>query len=92
MKKEKIYECEVRRLFIVDGKRVSKWVRRNASDVNREDQIRCHSCRGKVRLHVKQELNGPRDHVEHTSRQDSEGCPLGYHYRGLSRPSHSPVE
>lgn len=85
MKKEKIYECEVNKLHQIDGKRFLKWIRRNASEVTRNESIRCHECKGPVRLHKKRIANGPNDHVEHIHRSDSEKCPLGFYYTGIGK-------
>jgi hypothetical protein len=82
-KKEKIYECEVKRLFMKNGQRVWKWKRVLASEVIRHEKIRCYCCRGQVRLHKKKIPTGPSDHVEHFRRIDSEGCPLGCYFLGV---------
>lgn len=90
--KEKIYECEVKRPFMDNGQRIRKWIRREVSLVDDGDPIRCYECKGRVRLHRQRIENGPQDHVEHMSRQDSEGCPLGYYYLGTAKPSTNPAE
>lgn len=90
--KEKIYECDVNRPFMENGQRIRKWIRREVALVNDDDPIRCHECKGKVRLHRKRKKNGPKDHVEHQEREDSEGCSLGHYYLGTSKPSNTPVD
>lgn len=90
--KEKVYECEVKILHQKDGVRFWKWIRRNASQVDRKDTLRCYECKGKVRLHRRKIQHGPKDHVEHKSHLDSEGCSLGHYYQGKSKISNSPVE
>ena len=53
-------------------------------------KVRCVHCHGAVRLH-KQVADGSQDHVEHRSKQDSEGCPGGHHFLGEPRMSSKPV-
>ena len=89
---EKIYECEVKRLFMENGQRVRKWIRRGVSLADDGDPIRCYECKGKVRLHRQRIQNGPKDHVEHRDRKDSEGCSLGHYYLGTPKTSSDPVE
>lgn len=83
--KDKIYECEVKRQYLIDGQRVWKWKRSPVSEVAEGEEIRCYQCQGKVRLHKKRVEHGPRDHVEHLSRDDSKKCPLGYYFKPLQR-------
>lgn len=90
--KEKIYECEVKRPFMDNGQRIHKWIRREVSLVNDGDPIRCHECKGKVRLHRQRKKTGPKDHVEHREREDSEGCSLGHYFLGTPKISSDPVE
>lgn len=89
---EKIYECEVKRPFMENGQRVRRWIRREVSLIEKQDQIRCYECKGKVRLHRQRIPNGPKDHVEHRERSDSEGCSLGHYYLGKPQASSDPVE
>jgi len=86
MKKEKIYECEVKRQHQIDGQRIWKWIKKNASEIIRGESIRCHICKGDVRLHKKRSIDGPNDHAEHIYRSDSEKCPLGFYYKGTEKP------
>ena len=79
--KDKIYECEVKRQYLIDGQRVWRWKRTPVAEVLRGEEIRCHECKGKVRHHKKRVSHGPKDHVEHYTRQDSEQCPLGFYSR-----------
>lgn len=92
MKKEKIYECEVKRQHQIAGQRFWKWIRRSANEIDRSETIRCHACKGKVRLHQQRNSNGPRDHVEHFRREDSVGCKFGVYYDGIQRESIFPLE
>jgi hypothetical protein len=48
-------------------------------------------CHGAVRIHRQKVANGPQDHVEHRSRQDSQGCRGGIYFDGNHRLSASPV-
>jgi hypothetical protein len=75
MAAEKIYSCEVKKLFLRNGEKVWKWVIAEVADAIRAEAtvFRCKDCHGAVRLHGK--------HVEHRSRQDSECCPAGMYFR-----------
>jgi hypothetical protein len=81
--KEKIYSCQVKKLFVRDGEKVWDWVIADVADAIRDEatQFRCKDCFGAVRLHRKHVENGPAPHVEHKSRQDSEYCPAGMYFR-----------
>jgi len=70
----KMYECEVKKLFMEQGKEVWKWVLRPVSSLGSGEQpgIRCMHCNGAVRVHKQTAENGPADHVEHLSHEDSE--------------------
>lgn len=81
--KEKIYSCQVKKLFVRDGEKVWDWVIADVADAIRDEatQFRCKDCFGAVRLHGKHVEHGPAPHVEHQSRQDSEYCPAGMYFR-----------
>lgn len=79
--KDKIYECEVKRQYLIDGQRVWKWKRAPVSEVRDGEEVRCYQCEGKVRRHKQRVAHGPQDHVEHISREDSEKCPLGHYFQ-----------
>lgn len=53
--------------------------------------VRCHYCKGEVRVHHKHKPNGPTPHVEHKSKQDSTNCKGGHHFNGTHRTSQNPV-
>ena len=80
---EKIYRCEVKKLFLRNGQKTLEWVEVAVADAIRDAAIeyRCKDCQGAVKLHGKHVLHGPAPHVEHRSRQDSEYCPAGIHFR-----------
>jgi hypothetical protein len=80
---EKIYECEVRKLFKIDGVKEWRWVARPVKDALSEGvtEFRCKECHGAVKLHGKNVEHGPAPHVEHKSKQDSEYCSLGIYFR-----------
>jgi len=87
-------ECERRTLYVRHGERVREWKRVKVTELDptvSSRDIRCAHCHGRVRLHKQQVENGPQDHVEHYSRDDSEGCPGGIYYQGTSRTSANPV-
>ena len=56
-----------------------------------DPKVRCAHCWGAVRDHRQQVEHGPQDHVEHRSRQDSEGCRGGHYFLGEHRMSSQPV-
>lgn len=87
-------KCEAKRPFIIDEKKVFKWVEVDVSQLSSGSQhgIRCAHCHGDVRVHKQQVKHGPADHVEHMSRQDSERCRGGHHFKGIHQLSQHPVE
>jgi hypothetical protein len=98
MAAEKIYTCEVKKLFLRDGVKVEEWATAEVAEAIRDEltQFRCKDCHGAVRLHGRHVEHGPTPHVEHKSRQDSEYCPAGMYFRRhpgrVSRLSSAPVE
>jgi hypothetical protein len=95
---EKIYQCEVKKLFSRNGEKRWEWVISTVADAIRDgaSEFRCKDCHGAVKLHGKHVAHGPAPHVEHKSRQDSEYCPAGIYFRQNpgreQRLSGSPVE
>ena len=96
---DEIYQVEVKKRFrTADEQNELRWVVRPVAEVIMAAAVeyRCKDCGGKVRLHGKHVPNGPASHAEHMSRQDSEYCPVGMHFRQNSgrspRRSHNPVE
>lgn len=95
---EKMYECEVKKLFLRDGRKREEWTAVPVADAIRENaaRYRCKHCHGAVRLHGRNVQHGPSPHAEHKSRQDSEYCPTGIYFRRnpgrLPRLSLHPVE
>lgn len=97
MSKEKMYECEQKKPFMVieePGKRVNKWTVVKVSDISADPkpEIRCMHCHGPVKLHKQKVPHGPMDHVEHKERQDSEGCKGGFYFQGTHKMSEHPIE
>jgi hypothetical protein len=80
---ERIYDCEVKKLFMRDGQKRWDWVVMAVADAirNGATEYRCKDCHGAVKLHGKHVQHGPAPHVEHKSRQDSEYCPAGMYFR-----------
>lgn len=70
------------------------WVVTPVSSLTNDDprSIRCMHCHGAVQIHRQQVPNGPKDHVEHLSRQDSEHCQGGHYFKGTHQMSSDPVE
>ncbi|HEY4357276.1 MAG TPA: hypothetical protein VGN16_16115 [Acidobacteriaceae bacterium] len=82
-REEKIYECDVKRIRIVNGKRYFFWkvktVREALEDEDKE--FRCKDCRGEVKLFRRHVAHAAAPHVEHKRRQDSEYCPAGMYFK-----------
>jgi hypothetical protein len=97
MMADRIYECEVKKLFLRNGVKTWQWVAMAVGDALREGatEFRCKDCHGTVKLHSKHVAHGPAPHVEHKSRQDSEYCPSGFYFKQnpgrVSRLSFMPV-
>ena len=94
MSKDLMLECAKRTLYQRDGDKVWAWKVVKVTDLDdsvSSRDIRCAHCEGKVRLHRQQVEHGPQDHVEHYSRNDSEGCRAGHYFAGTHRTSANPV-
>ncbi len=93
MSSELMIKCEKKVVKLVEGKSTEKWVEVFASELPSGEQpdIRCIHCHGKVRVHRQHVEHGPRDHVEHLSRQDSENCKGGHYFGGEHKMSLQPV-
>ena len=95
---EKIYTCEVKKLFLRDGTKQWEWVTMDVAKAIQDEVtvFRCKDCHGTVRLHGRHASHGPAPHVEHRSRADSEYCPAGMYFRQnpgrTPRISQKPVE
>jgi hypothetical protein len=80
---EKIYECEVKRLFR-KGKFSKEWrwmVKPVPEAISSADaKLRCRYCHGALKLQSKLLADNPSPHVVHKSRQDSEYCPAGMYF------------
>jgi len=63
-------ECQKKRLFIRNSKRIFDWVPVEVSSLESGNagDIRCRHCYGQVRVHKQKASHGPADHVEHRSR------------------------
>jgi hypothetical protein len=80
---DRMYECEVKKLFFRNGVKTSQWVLMSVSDAlrNAATEFRCKDCNGAVKLLGKHVTHGPAPHAVHKSRQDSEYCPSGFYFR-----------
>ncbi|QJR10691.1 hypothetical protein DSM104443_01758 [Usitatibacter rugosus] len=89
-----MFECEVKKQFLVGERRVWRWTSVPVTKVfdAAPQHVRCLYCHGAVRVHKQKVAHGPQDHVEHTSRTDSEGCPAGHYFLGKPRLSSEPVK
>ena len=87
-------ECQEKRLFIREGKKLLDWVVVQVSSLESgvTKGTRCMHCHGAVRIHKQKVSHGPDDHVEHRSRQDSERCKGGIYFKGTHQLSLMPVE
>lgn len=83
--------CAAKRLFKIDGKKEWKWVEARVADLLKGSEVRCLYCKGAVRLHFKQKVDGVIDHCEHRSRKDSEHCRGGHYFEGDHRESLNPI-
>jgi hypothetical protein len=99
-KREKIYECEVkRRRRTESGTFQPFWKLKSVQEaVEDEDtEFRCKDCHGRVKLFRKRLPAGPASHVEHLMKEDSEYCPGGMYFRRSTdgrepRMSEAPVK
>ena len=87
-------QCEAKKLFLRDDKKVKVWtvVPVSRLESGSSTEIRCMHCHGEVRVHKQKVEHGPTDHVEHRSRQDSKGCKGGIYFEGTHQLSLKPVE
>jgi hypothetical protein len=80
---EKIYECEVKRLFR-KGKFSKEWrwmLKPVPEAISSADaKFRCKHCHGALKLQSKLLPDNASPHVVHKSRQDSEYCPAGIYF------------
>jgi hypothetical protein len=84
--------CEQKKQFMLTSKREWLWVEVPVALVGTSyAAIRCMYCHGAVRVHQQKVGHGPKDHVEHRSRQDSQHCKGGIHFQGEHRLSLQPV-
>ena len=86
-------QCEQKKQFMVGEKREWRWVQVAVSRAigAAPEAIRCMHCHGAVRIHKQRVADGPQDHVEHRSRQDSENCRAGIYFKGKHSRSSQPV-
>ena len=86
--------CEAKKLFLRNDKKVREWTVTPVSDLvsGSSADIRCMHCHGAVKVHRQQVSHGPTDHAEHRSKQDSKGCKGGIYFEGVHQMSQNPVE
>ncbi len=92
--KPKMTDCEMKKIFKVDGVKSARWIVRPVKGMDTTPEsgtIRCKHCHGAVRFYKQKFLDGPVDHVEHISRADSEKCEAGAHFQGTHAKSVTPV-
>jgi hypothetical protein len=87
---EKIYQCEVKKLFLRNGEKRWEWREMAVSDALHDEvtHFRCKDCKGAVKLFRQQVEHGAAPHAEHKSRKDSEYCPSGSYFK--SNPGREP--
>ncbi len=96
----KLYECEVKRRRLKDGGGYEPfWKTKNVGEAlaDADTEFRCKDCGGELKLFRTHKVGGPAPHAEHKSRQDSEYCPTGMHFKKATdgrepRRSENPVE
>jgi hypothetical protein len=88
---EKFYECEVKRLFKIGDLKERRWMTKAVAEalIDGDTEFRCKDCHGAVKLFNKNVVHGPSPHAEHKTKQDSEYCPSGMHFR-LAKDGRSP--
>jgi len=92
MANDMMIKCERKALFKINNEKVWKWMESEVASLlsGEHPEIRCIHCHGQVRLHKQQVAHGPKDHVVHMSRQDSEHCRGGHYFKGEHRMSLQP--
>ena len=80
---ERIYECEVKKLFRRGEQKVWEWKKMSVATALADGatEFRCKDCHGAVKMHRKHVPHGPAPHIEHRHRQDSEYCIAGMYFR-----------
>jgi hypothetical protein len=80
---EKIYYCEVRKLYLQGALKEWRWIEVSVKKALEDGatDFRCKDCHGAVKLHGKHVVHGPAPHIEHKSRQDSEYCLSGFYFK-----------
>ena len=93
MPHDMMLRCERKAQYKTDGANVWRWVEVDVADLQSgaQQEIRCIHCQGRVCVHKQAVEHGPKDHVEHMSRQDSENCRGGHYFKGEHRRSLQPV-
>lgn len=89
---ERMYVCEVETAYQTNAGIEHRWKRVDVELTANTDRVRCAYCAGLVRFHRKKKPNGPADHVEHGSHQDSENCMGGHYFKGVHQRSQNPVQ
>lgn len=86
-------KCEQKRPFKINDEKTWKWIEVDVSTLSSGEQtsVRCIHCHGRVRVHKQNVEHGPKDHVEHRTKQDSENCRGGHYFKGEHKMSHAPV-
>ncbi len=94
MPQDQMLQCEQKKLFVVNGRKELRWAVTEVTKLTNTEpsQIRCMHCHGAVQVHRQRVNHGPRDHVEHRSRQDSEHCRGGSYFNGIHRISLAAIE
>lgn len=82
-REEKLYECEVKRIRIIEGKRSPFWKVKTVREAveDGDSEFRCKDCHGAVKLFRRQIARAAAPHVEHMERADSEYCAAGMYFR-----------
>ena len=93
MPHDEMTQCEQKKKFKHGSEYSERWVVVPAATLDgvASDRIRCMHCQGAVRLHKQRVPDGPQDHVEHRSRNDSEHCKGGSYFLGVHRTEVAPV-
>ena len=96
VQRDSMTQCQQKRQFMLDAKTDKRQWRWVVVDVSKallmpQNGVRCMHCHGGVRMHKQRVPDGPQDHAEHLSRQDSENCRGGHYFKGTHHMSTQPV-
>ena len=88
---EKLYECEVKRRRVRPngGGYEPFWKVKTIAEalIDGDTEFRCKDCHGPLKVHKRNTADGPKSHVEHKYKSDSEYCAGGLHFQNATHGS-----